>query len=86
MKSKSLLIILGFISVIIVGWFYWFQWRPSQIIKGCYKEIENMPGEIGLLMSDTRCKSGFESGISCVKHQSVYDNLFRTCLNKNGLR
>ncbi len=24
---------------VIAAWFYWFQWRPSEIRKVCFKEI-----------------------------------------------
>jgi hypothetical protein len=27
-----------FLIVFIIGAFYWYKWRPSQIIKSCYEE------------------------------------------------
>lgn len=28
-------ILIAFLLLLIIGWFYWFQWRPSQIRKTC---------------------------------------------------
>jgi len=39
MKSK--LIIFGTIVLLLVGWFYWFQYRPSQIKKGCVQYLKD---------------------------------------------
>ena len=33
MKKKEALIVL--FILLITGWFYWFQWRPSEIRKEC---------------------------------------------------
>jgi hypothetical protein len=40
---KILIIFIAVLSLIIItaGWFYWFQWRPSQIRKQCQGNIEN---------------------------------------------
>ena len=32
-KRKTIYILLGLL--LLAGWFYWFQWRPSQIRKRC---------------------------------------------------
>ena len=74
-----------FILIIIaIGlWFYWFQWRPSQIVKNCYKEIEDMPGTIETLYGgDYRCREG----AGCVKRETLYDKLFKACINKHGIK
>lgn len=31
--------VLIVITVSISGAFYWYEWRPSQIRKNCYKEV-----------------------------------------------
>lgn len=63
-----------FILVILVigGLFYWFQYRPSEIRKDCYKEVEDMAGEVTTLMRGTG-KTG-------------YDKIFTSCLNRNGIK
>lgn len=86
MKIKLVLVAVLVMMGLLVGWFYWFQLRPSYIRKGCYKEIENLPGEVLILLDDSECKTTYEGGVSCVKKEAPYDKLFRVCLNKNGLR
>ncbi|MCX6793552.1 MAG: hypothetical protein NTY06_00415 [Candidatus Gottesmanbacteria bacterium] len=27
------------VLLVVAGWFYWFQWKPSEIRKNCFKEI-----------------------------------------------
>lgn len=38
--------------LLLVGWFYWFQWRPQQARKDCIKFVyqkRDEPGELRLL-------------------------------------
>lgn len=39
MKSKNLLIVLGFILLLLGFW--WFQIRPANIRKACNQELED---------------------------------------------
>ena len=47
-KDNKIIIL---IIVIIFGWFYWFQFRPSQIRKDCYIKIkgQTMTAQLGNL-------------------------------------
>ena len=40
-KLKQYKLIIGIVLVVLVGAFYWFEWRPSQAKKDCYREIYN---------------------------------------------
>lgn len=42
MKSKNNLLTIYLIIclIFIAGWFYWFQWRPTQIRKECLNEVK----------------------------------------------
>lgn len=51
--SQMKLIYLVFVSLLISGWFYWFQWRPEKylqkrflIVKTCEQNIFNRPNEL----------------------------------------
>mgnify|MGYP001577300766 CR=1 FL=1 len=36
-KNSSWKVLFGLLIVAIIsGWFYWFQWRPTEIRKQCY--------------------------------------------------
>lgn len=35
-KGKIFMFLIFFL--LLAGWFYWFQWRPSEIRKNCLKE------------------------------------------------
>jgi len=42
MKYKAInWIIIGTIIVIISGLFYWYEWRPSEVRKNCYREAKD---------------------------------------------
>ena len=40
--AKKLGIIIS-IFLLLVGWFYYFQWRPTKIRKECYKYAYGTP-------------------------------------------
>ncbi len=50
-KSRILLIFLS--TILIAGWFYWFQWRPSEIRKECFKNISAKSGPENWTDSET---------------------------------
>lgn len=39
--NQSALVIAAVILILVFGWFYWYEWRPSQIRKEC-AEIANV--------------------------------------------
>jgi len=38
LKQFIVIISIVFLFLTITGWFYWFQWRPNQIRRNCYRE------------------------------------------------
>lgn len=36
--SKKSLVLIIIATVILAGWFYWFQWRPAEIVASCDKQ------------------------------------------------
>ena len=56
------------ILLVIVGLFYWYEWRPNQIIKQCnYEAVE-------------KAKS-IKDGNQAIK---IYDARYQSCLRENG--
>ena len=43
MKKVNILKIIKFVFVVLLfsGLFYWFQWRPSQMKKACFKKTQD---------------------------------------------
>lgn len=39
-KLVTPILIIILIGSLIVGWFYWFQWRPAEIRKLCLEEVK----------------------------------------------
>jgi len=67
-KVSFLLILV----IVIGGFFYWFQWRPTQIKKECQRKIENHDGELS--KNAIRSRLLYEEG-------DIYD----FCLRQQGL-
>jgi len=57
------------IVLLIVGWFYWFQWRPSAIRKVCMQATYNTLRD--------KYDIGYQSGI--------YNNYYEYCLKRKGI-
>ncbi|MFA6422814.1 MAG: hypothetical protein WCV92_05465 [Candidatus Buchananbacteria bacterium] len=43
MNKKTIVVVLTLLLLILVGIFYWFEWRPSQIRKNCYASAIKNP-------------------------------------------
>lgn len=52
--------------------FYWFEWRPTQLIKACAEEAE-------LYERIHKLPSGIHPG-------DAYDYFYNLCLNREGVR
>ena len=57
--ATLLLIIIG------VGWFYWYEWRPSQIRKDCYNSVITNP-----FSTESEQKNEFESQYQNCLHEN----------------
>lgn len=71
MKTILIAILAGL--VMIVGAFYWYEWRPIQIRKSCQEKIEKQDKELFANVVKSR--------IMGVKEGDAYD----FCLRKSGL-
>ncbi|MCK4797620.1 MAG: hypothetical protein KAT05_09575 [Spirochaetes bacterium] len=57
------------VLLILVGLFYWYEYRPSEIKKQCNKESVEKAKNI-------------EDGNQAIK---IYDARYKSCLRENGL-
>jgi len=71
-KKIVLLILLGLL--LLVGWFYWFQWRPVKIKQYCHQHAEE----------NARVFSQNKGTFTEVR--SVYDRSYEKCLHEKGLK
>jgi len=82
---KYILSGLGILAV-LVGAFYWYEWRPSSIRKECYtlsgekaKDLLKIKSE---LSGYDKYKKEIEKGLFLKADQ---DSNYADCLNENGL-
>lgn len=86
-KIHPLIYLALFLST---GWFYWFQWRPANIRKLCYRQaktnavdlykslVEIRPGE-----PSNQEKAEIENGTYL---KSNLDGYYEECLHDQGLK
>ena len=93
MKYKNLVTILVFLTLLAVGWFYWFQFRPSRIRTNCTREateksrdllkaLIDKPGYYERGMSQEKLEDMYNAGLH---FKDDYNSYYRTCLNEKGL-
>jgi hypothetical protein len=73
MKNKKLFILIAI--VLIAGWFYWFQYRPSKIKSYCSWAV--MWDDKGPKCSNNRNRNSEKS--------ECYDLNYKNCLHEKGL-
>ena len=71
MKYK--LIIFASIALILLGAFYWFQYRPSQIKKDCEQQTKD------------KISGKVFAGISITQYLSLREEVYNVCLHSKGL-
>lgn len=81
---------VGLLAVLIIsiaGWFYWYQWRPSQIIKACEKEAEDLSLVDLRNLSDFNIQNGIiaDTKTGDEQYNGYYTIRYQKCLRKNGL-
>jgi len=82
MKSNKLaLFIFVFLILLVVGWFYWFQWRPAAVRRECFKVASE-----GEMRDESGEKTQRLSYEQARKLQEVTENRYSNCLRKHGLR
>ena len=59
------------VVLVIIGWFYWFQYRPSRIRAECSK---------------TMMRAALETSDTVGKYsQKTYDSYYTICLTRKGI-
>jgi len=76
--SKIIVIIVA-VFILVGGWFYWFQLRPSQIRQSCQKQATDRSSGDCRNVTTGRENGGYES---CVAKLGGYDS----CLHDKGLK
>ena len=71
MKKFIILVVLGIL--ILAGWFYWFQWRPSQIAKYCNSWASDESGSSNNAYNLQLVREG-------------YEKLYQKCLREQGVK
>ena len=79
-KKKPYLILLGFL--LLVGWFYWFQYRQVLIRKNCY-EIANTT-TVGV--RDDLLSKYYPVSPDAKVSKKEQNNIYRACLAEQGLK
>jgi len=46
-KKDNTKLIIGLIVLVLIGWFYWFHWRPNNLKRECYGLVEKYLKENG---------------------------------------
>lgn len=72
MKTKSKIIIGLIVIALISGWFYWYEWRPSQIKKECG------------IKAGSLYEAGQASDISYGEMSKGADLVYSECLRRQG--
>lgn len=69
-------------ALLIAGWFYWFQYRPTQIRQECSRERAEISEEVK--------NKAEEDGVSLSREDTLYftkrlDSKYTVCLHSRGL-
>jgi hypothetical protein len=85
--KKNYWIIILVLSLFLAGWFYWYQWRPSQIIKVCERESENLSLEDIKGLSDANLQNGMivDAKTADKQYNEYYNIRYQKCLRNNGI-
>jgi hypothetical protein len=71
-KNKLLVFVLFGGGIFIIGWFYWFQWRPSEIRKHCFSQAKEY--------AQKRHAEGKDLS------NALGNSLYRLCLVEHGMK
>jgi len=72
----AVLIVLG--VAILAGWFYWYQWKPSEIRKEC--------NSIAKKEEQEHTRESWVNFEVYIEDGHDYDTTYTRCLRENGLR
>ena len=73
--------------LLLIGWFYWYQYRPSQIFKICEKQAIDWTSVDIRNLSDLNIQNGIISDTKTGDQQynNYYNLRYQQCLRENGL-
>lgn len=85
--GKNTITIVVIVGVIILsGWFYWYEWRPSQISKSCYVEAEENAQVAFKEMAETSAwKSVKDRAEKGYFNTAQLDNYYKNCMRVHGI-
>jgi hypothetical protein len=72
------------IAVLVLGTFYWFQWRPSEIRKKCLKISKEVYGQAVDVADEDGDGKIKVSEIE--RYQKWADRKYDNCLHEEGLK
>jgi hypothetical protein len=75
--------LLAIIIILIVAGFYWFGWRPSQIVKNCNIEAKEKATRF-LKGSNPKTEGPFD-GILDLAIPEIQDTYYEECVREHGL-
>ena len=87
MEKQSKYIPFVLIMLILAGLFYWFEWRPTQIRKECYKQAEAEEKaylELTKASLPTKTING-PTYLNLHPRDKTLEENYRDCLLQNGL-
>ena len=71
MQTKTILIAILAVLIVLSGAFYWYSWRPTEVRKECF---------------DSAIKNPFKSeNISETEFRNNLDFVYKNCLKMHGL-
>lgn len=77
--KRSYWIIGIIVLVLIAGWFYWFELRPSHIRANCQRQATDKAGQDCRNVTTGRENGGYEA---CVAKLGGYES----CLHEGGIK
>lgn len=88
-KFFGKVVFIGIALLVIAGWFYWFQWRPSEIRKYCHLDaviaaMELFKAQVELAPGEPSDRDLAEIGEGMYR-KDQYDSYYQKCFHKKGL-
>ncbi len=78
-KQNIICLVVGVLVLLIMGGFYWYEWRPTQIKKECSRISQSTADIFDKPQGDK-----FVQGSIAIKYASP-DERYKTCLRSKGL-
>lgn len=87
MGVKNLGVFIILTSILILGLFYWYQFRPSQIRKKCSEISKEKAGEkLKWLGEETKDETYIKASREGKYQMDDYEFIYNQCLHDEGLK